>query len=90
MFSIVFSAPSCNSLPSKPGNGSVECEGKSLGSMCFFSCNDGYSLIGNEDTLCTQTGEYTSEWNLHVPICVKGKFCGSLCFTFLTIAKQNK
>lgn len=46
----------------KHGSGSVE------GSLAWFSCKDGYSLMGNKYLYCNEKGH----WNGTTPSCLKG------------------
>ncbi|XP_053700214.1 E-selectin [Synchiropus splendidus] len=60
----------CSRLP-RPLNGSIRCTHPlgpdSYQSTCFFSCNEGYELVGGEPAAlqCDESGE----WNASAPIC---------------------
>ena len=55
----------CDSLPD-PGNGSVDqTAGTALGQTAIYSCNTGYSLVGNS----TRTCQATKNWSGSEPAC---------------------
>ncbi|XP_052796583.1 sushi, von Willebrand factor type A, EGF and pentraxin domain-containing protein 1-like isoform X2 [Mya arenaria] len=52
----------------KLSNGNViQTEGTTYGARVWFTCNDGYTLAGNDTMAC----QYTGEWNSKVPSCEK-------------------
>ncbi|KAF5890762.1 P-selectin-like isoform X2, partial [Clarias magur] len=63
--------PSCTAIQCStlqtPQNGSVSCTDETLstGSICSFSCADGFNLEGASSIVCTDTGE----WSTDVPSC---------------------
>lgn len=60
---------SCDPLPDFPENGDVECRGiGELGTVCEFTCDAGYDMIGSDKTTCqrTPTG---GKWSHPAPIC---------------------
>ncbi|KAF4082459.1 hypothetical protein AMELA_G00151340 [Ameiurus melas] len=63
--------PSCKAVQcpalQTPQNGSVSCTDLtlSLGSICSFTCGEGFILEGESSTKCTETGE----WSTSVPYC---------------------
>ncbi|XP_017312137.1 E-selectin [Ictalurus punctatus] len=65
------SVPSCTAVQcpalQTPQNGSVSCTDQtlSLGSICSFTCGEGFILEGASSTKCTETGE----WSTSVPSC---------------------
>ena len=62
----------CPSL-SDPVNGSVSCtNGNASGSKCTYSCDDGYSLVGESELTCNDDKDLDSdvgEWNAVSPVC---------------------
>ena len=52
-------------------NGIVECDSdtNSIGNNCKYSCNEGYRLIGNEETTCHFTENGTAIWDESAPYC---------------------
>ena len=48
----------CSSLPN-PVNGRVTMEGTVLGSTANYSCDPGYSLLGNATILCQDDGAWS-------------------------------
>ena len=62
----------CGGL-SSPGNGSVSTEEQTTtyGQVANYTCNPGYTLIGEQSRTCQQDGN----WSGSPPVCeVKGKF----------------
>ena len=55
----------CGTL-SNPANGQVShTDGTTLGQTATYSCNTGYSLVGDSNRTCQATGE----WSGNVPAC---------------------
>ncbi|KAK3516176.1 hypothetical protein QTP70_005677 [Hemibagrus guttatus] len=65
--------PSCRAVQcpvlQTPQNGSVSCTDQTLskGSVCSFSCSEGFNLEGASSTECTETGE----WSTNIPSCTE-------------------
>ncbi|XP_076818199.1 P-selectin-like [Clavelina lepadiformis] len=65
--------PVCRSLACQPGqrapsNGDVVCSDRNnIGSVCDFTCNEGYYLSGNDATTCGGNGE----WDNRPPFCIR-------------------
>ena len=58
-------AVSCGE-PDSPTNGSVDTSaGTSFGDVARYSCDEGYTLIGQNETTCQDDGQ----WNGSVPTC---------------------
>nr|XP_058948028.1 protein mesh-like [Pocillopora verrucosa] len=57
----------CPRLPSEIKNGEINGTGFVEGSLYKFSCNDGYSIVGQDLLYCTQMGR----WNAGVPLCLR-------------------
>lgn len=57
----------CPRLPSEIKNGKINGTSYVEGSLYKFSCNDGYSLVGQDLLYCTQKGN----WNAGVPVCLR-------------------
>nr|XP_018667440.1 sushi, von Willebrand factor type A, EGF and pentraxin domain-containing protein 1-like isoform X1 [Ciona intestinalis] len=56
----------CSTTPSKPINGQITCSGKST-VKCLFSCNQGFRLIGQNETHCLSN---TETWSTtEAPLC---------------------
>ena len=52
--------------PDSPSNGSMNTSaGTSFGDVARYSCDDGYALIGQNETTCQADGR----WNGSVPTC---------------------
>ncbi|XP_020611647.1 protein mesh-like isoform X3 [Orbicella faveolata] len=62
----------CPQLSSSIPNGHANGTGSLHGALFVFSCQQGYSLIGQKNLLCTEDGN----WNASVPKCLKD--CPSL------------
>ena len=58
----------CPSLPSFISHGFVNGTGSVEGSRHHFSCDEGYSLVGQHTLHCGKDGS----WNGSVPICLIG------------------
>lgn len=58
----------CPSLADSIDNGYKHGSGSVEGSMAWFSCQDGFSLIGNQYLYCNEKGY----WNGTTPSCLKG------------------
>ena len=58
----------CPQLSSSIPNGHANGTGSLHGALFVFSCQQGYSLIGQKNLLCTEDGN----WNASVPKCLKG------------------
>ena len=61
--------PECPSLPSVIAHGFVNGSGSLEGAVSEFSCESGYSLIGDSLVVCTDAGV----WNGSLPTCLIGK-----------------
>ena len=59
----------CPLLPSSIPNGVRNGTGLVEGSHHYFTCNEGFSLVGRNTLLCNDEGK----WNGSVPTCVIGK-----------------
>ncbi|XP_073244634.1 uncharacterized protein [Porites lutea] len=57
----------CPSLPSSISQGFINGSGSVEGSLYSFSCEYGYSLMGEKNLYCTAEGR----WNASIPICLK-------------------
>lgn len=51
--------------PGTPVNGKREVSSTTFRSAVFYSCNDGYSIVGSETRVCTASGE----WSDFIPSC---------------------
>ena len=60
--------PDCPSLPSFISHGFVNGTGSVEGSRHRFSCDEGYSLVGQHTLYCGKDGS----WNGSVPTCLIG------------------
>lgn len=58
----------CPSLSLSIQHGNVNGSGSVEGSLYTFSCNHGYSLVGEGNLQCTSEGK----WNASIPKCLKG------------------
>jgi len=58
----------CPSLAGSIDNGYKHGSGTVEGSLAWFSCKDGYSLVGNQYLYCNEKGH----WNGTTPSCLKG------------------
>ena len=58
----------CPQLPYTIQHGNINGSGRVEGSLHRLTCNDGYSLVGEDVLSCTQMGQ----WNASVPICLRG------------------
>ena len=54
-------------------DGVANCSGNELGSVCLFSCGEGFSIRGENRSLCEIDGDFAI-WNPPVPQC-SGEFC---------------
>ena len=54
------------STPPTPGNGSVTYDNTFEGSVANYSCNDGFRLVGDDQTVC----QSNATWSGVVPICI--------------------
>ena len=51
----------------EPEHAVMECtDGNKYGSFCGFYCIDGYELVGEPETLCLDSGSFTSP----APVCI--------------------
>ncbi|XP_067119643.1 sushi, von Willebrand factor type A, EGF and pentraxin domain-containing protein 1-like isoform X2 [Centruroides vittatus] len=54
-----------------PKNGNVQCTNNGYWrSICNFSCDDGYTLVGQPSILCKENGKHIN-WNSSIPTCEK-------------------
>ena len=67
---IVLNAPAECPIPYAPENGDISCSGLAEGSVCNFSCNDGYRMNG-EATINCMDNSGTKEWDNTEPRCEK-------------------
>ena len=72
-----------------PLNGKVDMTGQTLGHRAFYSCNEGYKLIGPSERFCQshidgQTGNLKYKWTGTKPSC-KGMYCLHLLFNQLCV-----
>ncbi|XP_039252894.2 P-selectin-like [Styela clava] len=69
----------CDVSPISPANGYVECSDSNyLGSICYYTCDLAYGLVGSEQTTCLEDYKYmTLGWNNEQPQCIK-KECAYL------------
>lgn len=58
----------CPQLPSTLQHGTVIGSGHVEGSLHRFTCNDGYSIAGQDVLYCNEMGH----WNASVPTCLIG------------------
>ena len=59
----------CENEISAPINGFVNCSDEfNIGSICAFSCDAGFSLLGPDSTTCVQVDD-AALWDNDVPIC---------------------
>jgi len=42
-----------------------------IGSTCVFYCNDGYFLIGEEETTCRNSQVVPADWSSPTPVCLE-------------------
>lgn len=72
----LFSELTCDATPQAPQNGFVHCsDGSQLGSFCFYGCEQGYKLEGNDHSSCVKTDKYFAQWDFKAPTCVpQGKY----------------
>uniref|UniRef100_H2ZPN8 Sushi domain-containing protein n=1 Tax=Ciona savignyi TaxID=51511 RepID=H2ZPN8_CIOSA len=64
----------CLPLHEAPTNGFVSCTNDAfLGSVCEFSCDDSYKLIGNPICSCTMgsDGGLVGRWSDYAPVCLR-------------------
>ncbi|XP_039253130.2 P-selectin-like [Styela clava] len=68
----------CKSLPKPPPNGGTYCnDGHYLGSVCSFSCDESYYLIGAGSSTCIEgKSDDMPHWDEETPEC-KRKRCGN-------------
>jgi len=45
--------------PPRPRNGSVKCDGDTLGKRCEYGCRKGFNLSGSPTRICTEIGTWT-------------------------------
>uniref|UniRef100_A0A3B1IYC1 Selectin E n=1 Tax=Astyanax mexicanus TaxID=7994 RepID=A0A3B1IYC1_ASTMX len=66
MYTFYLSAVLCPALED-PANGRMTCSGErsSYGSICSFSCNEGFQLKGTPEVSCTES----AEWSQEMPYC---------------------
>ena len=80
----IFYLVECPKLPSSIAHGFVSGSGSLQGSLYKLSCERGYSLIGVDTLVCTDTGE----WSDSFPTCLIGNYFNIsllfLCFTHAT------
>ena len=50
-----------------PENGMVNMTGQDVGDTAFYSCNDGFLLVGSMTTVCQSNGMWSSD----PPICLR-------------------
>ena len=51
-------------------NGDINCTATNLlGSVCSHSCNEGFLLVGQNQTTCVKTGLDRARWSPAAPIC---------------------
>ena len=63
---MLFSAGDSCGQPDAPSNSRVDTSaGTSLGDVARYSCDEGYTLIGQNETTCQDDGQ----WNGSVPTC---------------------
>uniref|UniRef100_A0A3B1IKJ8 L-selectin n=1 Tax=Astyanax mexicanus TaxID=7994 RepID=A0A3B1IKJ8_ASTMX len=67
-----------------PANGRMTCSGErsSYGSICSFSCNEGFQLKGTPEVSCTES----AEWSQEMPYCEAHSFLSDPVVTGLTVA----
>lgn len=66
---LFFDLSECPILPSSIAHGSVHASGSLEGDRYRSICEPGYSLIGDDTLVCTDTGV----WNGSFPTCLIGK-----------------
>ena len=66
-----FTAVDCGLLP-PPNNGEIDIFNTTLGSPAVYRCNRGFTLVGVDRRVCTETGEWSDE----EPECV-GRSCSA-------------
>ena len=54
-----FSAQSCDPLLEAPQSGSIECDKQTVGGVCSFQCNEGYTLRGSASRTCSPSRQWT-------------------------------
>ncbi|XP_053386927.1 uncharacterized protein LOC123542089 isoform X2 [Mercenaria mercenaria] len=64
----------CGSL-SAPTNGTMDSQGTKYNDEIKFSCNEGFLLVGEENSICGETGE----WSNDTPECVVKSDVGGSC-----------
>ena len=70
---LFFFAAVCEELTA-PANADIDCfGGNSVGSVCEFTCNVGYTRVGAALATCTETSEGVA-WSDPTPVCERGKF----------------
>ena len=65
----------CPDLPSSIPNGKGNGTGFVEGSKHHFTCDEGYSLVGQRALHCNNTGA----WNGSVPVCLIGSVSINVC-----------
>ncbi len=61
---VITSVVDCGNLPN-PRYGKVELTGTSFGSTAFYTCQDGFFLVGDRSRTCQLSGD----WSGQVPVC---------------------
>ena len=67
----VIEEPMCESLIA-PDNSDMDCNGNSVGSVCEFVCNVGFTRVGAATSTCIQSSNGL-HWSDTEPICQPGK-----------------
>lgn len=57
-------------IPMSPANGSLLTVGTPPGSCSLYTCNEGYSLVGMETSVCYEN----RTWSNKQPVCGKPNF----------------
>ena len=67
------SLPRCDPLecsdPGTPSNGGRNLGGRRVGDRVSYSCNSGYSLVGDSERTCQSSGSTSAAWSGSLPRC---------------------